>query len=196
MALAPSSGATRLLGLLSFSTIIFLLKKISERTYHLPWDNTWTKETCWHGLFFMATGPEAITIRDWCVSFWPNHTGKLFSFLIILSLLIDHKLYIQSIFELYAYLIVVFGDIPAISMIRCMKGHNSISPCCMCNIQGIHMPSSRLTTHYVPLNHDHFPGQNAGYQADSLSSKSPHPSSISSWSSSCFNHHSLRSTCH
>jgi hypothetical protein len=65
-------------------------------------------------------------------------------------------------------LIVVFGDIPAISMIMRMKGHNAISPCRMCNIQGIRIPSSRITTHYVPLNRDHFSGVNPGYQADSL----------------------------
>ena len=74
----------------------------------------------------------------------------------------------QAIFELHAYLIVVFGDIPAISMIMGMKGHNAISPCCMCNIQGIRIPSSQITTHYVPLNHDHFSGANPGYQAHSL----------------------------
>ena len=55
-----------------------------------------------------------------------------------------------------------------------MKGHNSISPCRMCNIQGIRIPSSRITTHYVPLNRDHFPGQNAGYQADSLPLRNHH----------------------
>jgi hypothetical protein len=68
---------------------------------------------------------------------------------------------------LHAYLIV-FGDIPAISMIMCMKGHNGISPCRMCNIQGICIPSSRITTHYVPLNRDHFSGVNPGYQPHSL----------------------------
>jgi hypothetical protein len=65
-------------------------------------------------------------------------------------------------------LIVVFGDIPAVSMFMRMKGHNGISPCRMCHIQGIRIPSSRITTHYVPLNRDNFPGVNPGYQADSL----------------------------
>ena len=32
-----------------------------------------------------------------------------------------------TVFLLHAYLIVVFGDIPAISMIMCMKGHNGYS---------------------------------------------------------------------
>jgi hypothetical protein len=65
-------------------------------------------------------------------------------------------------------LIVVFGDIPAISMIMRMKGHNAISPCRMCNIQGVRIPSSSITTHYTPLNRDHFPGVNPGYEAHSL----------------------------
>ena len=92
----------------------------------------------------MAIGPGATTTRDW---FDPIA---------------------QVIFELHAYLIVVFGDIPAISMVMCIKGHNAISPCHMCDIQGIHIPSSRITTHYVPLNCDHFSGVNPGYQAHSL----------------------------
>ena len=66
----------------------------------------------------------------------------------------------QVNFELHAYLIVVFGDIPAISMIMRMKGHNAISPSRMCNIQGICIPSSQITTHYVPLNRDQFSGVN------------------------------------
>ena len=36
---------------------------------------------------------------------------------------------LQSIFTLHAYLIVVFGDIPAVLLIMCMKGHNTIVPC-------------------------------------------------------------------
>jgi hypothetical protein len=70
---------------------------------------------------------------------------------------------------LHAYLIVVFGDIPAISMIMHMRGQNDISPCCMCKIQDIHIPSSWITTHYVPLKCDHFSGVNPGYQAHFLS---------------------------
>ena len=34
-----------------------------------------------------------------------------------------------SIFILHAYIIVVFGDIPAVSLIMHMKGHNTIAPC-------------------------------------------------------------------
>ena len=75
---------------------------------------------------------------------------------------------IQVLFELHAYLIVVFGDIPAISMIMRMKGHNALCPCRMCNIQGIHIPSSRITTHYIPLNREHFPDEQQEYHPNSL----------------------------
>ena len=50
----------------------------------------------------------------------------------------------------------------------CMKGHNALSPCCMCNIQGLCIPSSHLTTHYIPLNWDHFPDVQDGYYPKSL----------------------------
>ena len=48
----------------------------------------------------------------------------------------------KTVFLLHAFLIVVFGDIPAVLMIMCMKGHNAISPCCMCTIKGVCIPSS------------------------------------------------------
>jgi len=37
-------------------------------------------------------------------------------------------------FALHAYLITAFGDIPTVSMIMRMKGHNSLCPCRMCKI--------------------------------------------------------------
>lgn len=56
----------------------------------------------------------------------------------------------NAMFSLRAFLIVVFGDIPAVSMLMHMKGHNAKSPCRMCKIAGIH--SSGGKTNYVPLN--------------------------------------------
>ena len=56
----------------------------------------------------------------------------------------------KEIFTLCAYLITSFGDIPAISMILHMKGHNARLPCRLCMIQGICIPSSHITTHYIP----------------------------------------------
>ena len=57
----------------------------------------------------------------------------------------------NELFALHAYLLVVFGDIPAISMIMRMKGHNAVYPCRMCMIKGVRVPNTRNTTHYVPL---------------------------------------------
>jgi hypothetical protein len=63
----------------------------------------------------------------------------------------------KKFFSLRAYLIAVFGDIPAISMLMRMKGHNGISPCRMCGILGLRIPDSRATTHYVPLDRSRHP---------------------------------------
>jgi Transposase family tnp2 len=57
----------------------------------------------------------------------------------------------KVVFLLHAYTIIVFGDIPAVLMIMCMKGHNAISPCCMCKIKGVHIPSSQVMMHYIAL---------------------------------------------
>ena len=57
----------------------------------------------------------------------------------------------RELFLLQAHLIVIAGDIPAISMLMRMKGHNGLSPCQMCKIKGVCVPNSHATTHYVPL---------------------------------------------
>jgi hypothetical protein len=65
--------------------------------------------------------------------------------------------YLSELFRLRAYLILIFGDIPAISMAMCMTGHNGFRPCRMCNIQGLRIPDVRATTHYVPLDRSRHP---------------------------------------
>lgn len=57
----------------------------------------------------------------------------------------------SSAFVQRAFLILVSGDIPAVSMVMQMKGHNGLSPCRMCTIGGLRVPGSKATTHYVPL---------------------------------------------
>ncbi len=57
----------------------------------------------------------------------------------------------DTFFALRAYLILVFGDIPAMSMVMWMKGHNGFAPCGMCHIHGVRIPGSHQPTHYVPL---------------------------------------------
>ncbi len=63
----------------------------------------------------------------------------------------------DTFFPLRAYLILVFGDIPAMSMVMRMKGHNGYRPCRMCNIDGVRIPGSRQPTHYVPLDRSTHP---------------------------------------
>lgn len=64
----------------------------------------------------------------------------------------------MELFALRSYLIRVFGDIPAISMVMRMKGHNGQAPCRMCNIKGLRAPANpRATTHYVPLDRSRHP---------------------------------------
>jgi hypothetical protein len=63
----------------------------------------------------------------------------------------------KDIFLMRAYLIILFGDIPAVSMIMRMKGHNGLCPCRLCNILGIRVPDSRAPVHYVPLNRSSHP---------------------------------------
>ena len=60
----------------------------------------------------------------------------------------------RSIFSLHAYLILAFGDIPAMALIMRMKGQNGVSPCRICEIKGVCFESR---THYVPLRRDKIP---------------------------------------
>ena len=55
----------------------------------------------------------------------------------------------EEIFTLCAFLVTVFGDIPALPMLLCVKGHNARSPCRLCTIEGVCIPKSPQTTYYV-----------------------------------------------
>jgi len=57
----------------------------------------------------------------------------------------------SEVFLLRAFLLLIFGDIPAVSFLMNMKGHAGVLPCRMCNINGLHVPGARGTSHYVPL---------------------------------------------
>jgi hypothetical protein len=63
----------------------------------------------------------------------------------------------DGLFLLCGYLILVFGDIPAISMVMRMTGHNGLLPCRMCKILGIRAPDPQAKTHYVPLDRSQHP---------------------------------------
>ena len=60
-------------------------------------------------------------------------------------------------FRLRAFLILAFGDIPAVSLILKMKGHNGIRSCRSCNIKGLRVPDTDSTMHYVPLDRSSHP---------------------------------------
>ncbi|EUC58442.1 transposase family Tnp2 protein, partial [Rhizoctonia solani AG-3 Rhs1AP] len=52
---------------------------------------------------------------------------------------------------LHAFLILVFGDMPAIAKLMEMKGHNGKCPCRACEILGVRIPNSNNPVHYIPL---------------------------------------------
>jgi len=88
----------------------------------------------------------------------PNKPADMDSFLIPLAeelfqLATGVKAYdalSNSHFSLRAFLLVVFGDLPAVSMLMKMKGVNGISPCRSCKIKATQMPSDKNRTYYVP----------------------------------------------
>lgn len=56
-------------------------------------------------------------------------------------------------FCLHAFLIVAFCDIPALSKLLGVKGHDAACPCRTCGIIGITDDWPKSTAHYVPLTH-------------------------------------------
>jgi hypothetical protein len=55
----------------------------------------------------------------------------------------------EEFFWLHVYLILAFGDYPALAKLMHMKGHNGLCPCRFCEIHGLRPPG--LKVHYVPL---------------------------------------------
>ena len=60
----------------------------------------------------------------------------------------------RNFFLLRAFLLIIFGNFPAISMLMNMKGVNGLSPCRNCKIKAIPIPGDTSSTHYVPLTTD------------------------------------------
>ena len=117
--------------------------------YNLPPELRFLKKYCIH----IATIPGPKKPWDWDSFCWP-----LAQELIQLELGVKtYDMISQSIFLLHAYLILAFGDIPAVAQIMRMKGQNGISPCRICDIKGVRFESR---THYVPLQRDKIPGAN------------------------------------
>lgn len=132
------------------------------------------KKTCWPILVYNYNLPPEI--RFWirhilCVGVvpGPNKPKDFDSFLWpaveeLLQLAMGVKAYDITrgeLFALRAFLIVVFGDIPAVSMVMRIKGHNGLLPCRMCKIRALRIPDSRAPTHYVPHNRAQHPSVKA-----------------------------------
>jgi hypothetical protein len=69
----------------------------------------------------------------------------------------------KELFLLCVFLILIFGDMPAVAKAMRMKGHNGFCPCRFCEIHGVHYPGKSV--YYVPLMR--FDGQES-YDAGAL----------------------------
>jgi Transposase family tnp2 len=115
--------------------------------YNIPPQLRFRKKYCIH----VATVPGPKKPWDWDSFCWP-----LAEELIQLEMGIKaFDAVALSIFLLHAYLILAFGDIPAMALVMRMKGSNGISPCRICEIKGVRF-NARI--HYVPLRRDKIPG--------------------------------------
>lgn len=63
----------------------------------------------------------------------------------------------KALFLLHAYVIIASGDIPALSMLLHVKGHNGKCPCRLCEIVGVRIPNKPRSPYYVPLDRSHHP---------------------------------------
>jgi hypothetical protein len=62
-------------------------------------------------------------------------------------------------FDMHAYVITAFGDIPAMSKLLTLKGHNGYSPCRFCMIRGERNKNGAKAPYYVPLRSPIRPGE-------------------------------------
>ena len=106
-------------------------------------------DICFHREYILCLGmvPGPKKPKDFDSFLWP----AVEEFLRLILGTCTYDALQHELFLLRAHLIVISGDIPALSMLMCMKGHNGLSPCRMCKIKGLHVPDSHATTHYVPL---------------------------------------------
>lgn len=129
-----------------------------------------SRQTCWPLLLINFNMPPEERFRKdnlICVGVIPEpkkpHDPDLFMWPMIeelLSLMIGVptlNAYTKLMFALHVFLILYGGDIPAMSMIMNMKGHNGFSPCRMCKIQGVSTPNSSSKVYYCPLDRTHHP---------------------------------------
>jgi hypothetical protein len=122
------------------------------------------KQTCWPIIVFLYNLPPEVRTRlshIFCVGMVPGPKAPkdIDSFLLpFVNELIQLARGVpafdarqQRMFVLFAYLIFVFGDMPAVAKLLRLRGHNAISPCRACRIIAIRDIQSNSKTHYAPL---------------------------------------------
>lgn len=128
----------------------------SSTTTFLPQIRFWARNVLCLGVI---PGPNKL--MDFDSFFWP----AMEEFLKLACGVQAFDLLEQKHFWLHAYLIICFGDIPAMSMVMRMKGHNGLLPCRMCQIHGLRIPDICNPVHYVPLHRSHHPSVRADANA-------------------------------
>lgn len=121
------------------------------------------KKTCWPLLLFNLNLPPEIRfhiVHIICLGVIPGprapHDFDSFIFPLFLELetlmrgVTAFNAEAEHRFTLHAYLLYIFGDMPAIAKLMRMKGVNGYSPCRMCLIHGIADPAKPRTL-YTPL---------------------------------------------
>jgi hypothetical protein len=108
------------------------------------------KQTCWPIILFNCNIPPEFCFRKkYCIHVatvpgpkkpwdWDSFCWPLAQELIQLEMGVKAFDAVSlSLFLLHIYLILAFGDIPAMALIMRMKGQNGISPCRICDIKAI-----------------------------------------------------------
>lgn len=128
------------------------------------------KQTCWPLILYnMNLPPEERFHKDniICVGVIPGpkkpHDPDSFLWALVEELLMlaigiaVFDVTLAAMFLLRVFLIILGGDIPAMTMIMHMKGHNAYSSCRMCNIHGVQIPDSTAKVYYIPLDRSRHP---------------------------------------
>jgi hypothetical protein len=68
-------------------------------------------------------------------------------------------------FVLHAFILIVFGDIPAVTKMLLIKGTNGLTPCRACYLQGVLCKLQRNLIYYIPLQH---PSEKQPFPCDQL----------------------------
>lgn len=126
----------------SWPIILFIFNLPPDLRYHLE------------HILCVAEIPGPKKPKDWCSFLWP----VLMELIKLAEGVRGFDGLSQTLYALHAYLIMVFGDMPAVAMMMRMLGHNAISPCRACHITGVRIPDKpKSTTHYVPLDRSTHP---------------------------------------